>query len=150
MSLGIGAAMAANPPPPGSAPPQNAIAPADALKRLMEGNARYAANAPNERDFSAGRAARGGGFHLPAARAQAAAPSMAPTAAASLLGLQQSWSPAEQDDAAQRRGHALLEELAAMQRDMLRGRLDASSLSRLAAMAEGEAGHDAARLGIAS
>ncbi len=36
----------------------NAIAPAEALKRLMEGNARYAANTPNERDFSSGRAAR--------------------------------------------------------------------------------------------
>ena len=45
----------------GAAPPQNAIAPADALKRLLEGNARYAANAPNERDFSAGRAARAQG-----------------------------------------------------------------------------------------
>jgi len=54
----IGAAFAADPPAPGAAPPQNAIAPADALKRLMEGNARYVANAPNERDFSAGRAAR--------------------------------------------------------------------------------------------
>jgi carbonic anhydrase len=54
----IGAAFAADPPAPGAAPPQNAIAPADALKRLMEGNARYAANAPNERDFSSGRAAR--------------------------------------------------------------------------------------------
>lgn len=30
----------------------------EALKRLMDGNARYAANTPNERDFSAGRAAR--------------------------------------------------------------------------------------------
>lgn len=30
----------------------------EALKRLMAGNARYAANKPNERDFSAGRAAR--------------------------------------------------------------------------------------------
>lgn len=30
----------------------------EALKRLMDGNARYAANAPDERDFSAGRAAR--------------------------------------------------------------------------------------------
>lgn len=30
----------------------------EALKRLTEGNARYAANQPNERDFSAGRAAR--------------------------------------------------------------------------------------------
>jgi carbonic anhydrase len=49
---------AADPPKPGAAPPRNAIAPADALKRLMDGNARYAANAPNERDFSAGRAAR--------------------------------------------------------------------------------------------
>jgi carbonic anhydrase len=51
-------AIAADPPAPGAPPPQNAIAPADALKRLMEGNARYAANTPNERDFSSGRAAR--------------------------------------------------------------------------------------------
>ena len=36
----------------------NAITPAAALKRLMEGNARYVANQPQERDFSAGRAAR--------------------------------------------------------------------------------------------
>ncbi len=42
----------------GTAQVPNAIAPAEALKRLMEGNARYAANAPNQRDFSAGRAAR--------------------------------------------------------------------------------------------
>jgi carbonic anhydrase len=33
-------------------------APAAALARLIEGNARYAANKPRERDFSAGRAAR--------------------------------------------------------------------------------------------
>src|SRR5436309_525794 len=46
------------PPPPGAPPKANAIAPADALKRLMDGNARYAANTPNERDFSSGRAAR--------------------------------------------------------------------------------------------
>jgi len=51
------AAIAADPPAAG-APRANAIAPADALKRLMEGNARYAANATNERDFSSGRAAR--------------------------------------------------------------------------------------------
>lgn len=37
---------------------QNAISPGEALKRLMDGNARYAANTPNARDFSAGRAAR--------------------------------------------------------------------------------------------
>jgi len=54
----MGVAIAADPPAPGAPPPANAIAPADALKRLMEGNARYAANAPNERDFSSGRAAR--------------------------------------------------------------------------------------------
>lgn len=51
-------AFAADPPAPGSPPPPNAIAPADALKRLLEGNARYVANTPNQRDFSAGRAAR--------------------------------------------------------------------------------------------
>ena len=32
--------------------PQNVIPPAEALDRLMKGNARYAANQPNERDFS--------------------------------------------------------------------------------------------------
>ena len=36
----------------------NAISGSEALHRLIEGNARYAANAPNERDFSSGRAAR--------------------------------------------------------------------------------------------
>jgi len=49
---------AADPPAAGAPPPPNAIAPAEALKRLMDGNARYAANKPNERDFSSGRAAR--------------------------------------------------------------------------------------------
>jgi carbonic anhydrase len=38
--------------------PQNAIRPSAALDLLMDGNARYAANAPVERDYSAGRAAR--------------------------------------------------------------------------------------------
>lgn len=42
----------------GAAPAANAIPPGLALSRLVEGNARYAANTPNERDFSAGRAAR--------------------------------------------------------------------------------------------
>ncbi len=56
--LSIGAAFAADPPAPGATPPPNAIAPAEALKRLMDGSARYAANTPNERDFSSGRAAR--------------------------------------------------------------------------------------------
>lgn len=53
-----GAAWAADPPKPGAAPAPNAIPPADALKRLIDGNARYAANTPREKDFSAGRAAR--------------------------------------------------------------------------------------------
>jgi carbonic anhydrase len=48
-------ALAADPPQEGA---QNAINPDAALQRIMEGNARYAANTPNERDFSAGRAAR--------------------------------------------------------------------------------------------
>lgn len=51
-------ARAADAPAPDAAPPPNAISPADALKRLLDGNARYAANNPTERDFSAGRAAR--------------------------------------------------------------------------------------------
>jgi carbonic anhydrase len=37
--------------------PQNAISGNAALKRLMEGNARYVANKPNARDFAAGRGA---------------------------------------------------------------------------------------------
>ena len=40
------------------ASPQNAISGEDALKRIMAGNARSVANAPEQRDFSAGRAAR--------------------------------------------------------------------------------------------
>lgn len=60
-AFGAGAAKAADPPKPGAAPPPNAIAPSEALKRLLEGNARYAANAPNQRDFSSGRAARAEG-----------------------------------------------------------------------------------------
>src|SRR5882757_8595247 len=40
------------------APGPNAIPPDEALKRLMDGNARYAANTSKNKDFSAGRAAR--------------------------------------------------------------------------------------------
>ncbi len=40
------------------ASPQNAISPDEALKRLMDGNARYASNQTTQKDFSAGRAAR--------------------------------------------------------------------------------------------
>lgn len=39
-------------------PPQNAITPDAALRRLLDGNARYASNQIDVKDFSAGRAAR--------------------------------------------------------------------------------------------
>ncbi|MCB8819273.1 carbonic anhydrase [Microvirga rosea] len=45
------------------ASPQNAISGEDALKRIMDGNARYVANAPEQKDFSAGRAARAQSQH---------------------------------------------------------------------------------------
>lgn len=54
----MGNAFAADPPKPGAAPPPNAITPAAALKRLLDGNSRYAANTPEQKDFSSGRAAR--------------------------------------------------------------------------------------------
>lgn len=41
----------------------NAISPDQALKRLMDGNARYVANAVENKDFSAGRAARAQSQH---------------------------------------------------------------------------------------
>lgn len=41
-----------------ASPPQNAISPDAALRRLMQGNARYAANQLDAKDFSSGRAAR--------------------------------------------------------------------------------------------
>lgn len=53
---GIGRAFADN--PVSLTPPPNAISGDEALKRLMDGNARYVANAATQKDFSAGRAAR--------------------------------------------------------------------------------------------
>jgi carbonic anhydrase len=41
-----------------AAPAPNAISPDEALQRLMDGNARYAANASLPKDYAAGRAAR--------------------------------------------------------------------------------------------
>jgi carbonic anhydrase len=41
-----------------ASPAPNAISPDEALKRLQDGNARYAANTSMNKDFSAGRAAR--------------------------------------------------------------------------------------------
>lgn len=54
--IASGSAMGAD--EPSDAPAPNAIAPADALARLMDGNARYVANAPANKDYSAGRASR--------------------------------------------------------------------------------------------
>ena len=53
--LPAGLALAAAAP---DGPRPNSISGADALKRLMDGNGRYASNQPNEKDFSSGRAAR--------------------------------------------------------------------------------------------
>jgi carbonic anhydrase len=44
-------------------PAPNAISPDEALQRLMDGNARYAANTPAPKDFSVGRAARARAQH---------------------------------------------------------------------------------------
>jgi carbonic anhydrase len=41
-----------------AAPPQNAVSPDAALRRLIDGNARYASNKLDAKDFSVGRAAR--------------------------------------------------------------------------------------------
>jgi carbonic anhydrase len=57
-SLASAPILAAEPPKEGA---PNAISPDEALQRLMQGNARYAANAPTQRDFSAGRAERASG-----------------------------------------------------------------------------------------
>lgn len=48
---------------PGNAQTGHAVTGDEALKRLMAGNARYAANKPRQRDFSAGRAARARSQH---------------------------------------------------------------------------------------
>jgi carbonic anhydrase len=75
-SYGIAAGVALNgmsgwafgdPSAAGGQAPQNAIAPGDALKRIMAGNARYAANQPTTKDYSAGRAARASGQYPVAA-----------------------------------------------------------------------------------
>lgn len=90
------------------------------------------------------RRAGGSGFALPEAEA---APGTAPLDAVTpfgLLGLQQSWSPAERDAAAQRRGQGLLRELQGLQLALLSGGGDPASLARVALLCEGEAGADPA------
>lgn len=87
----------------------------------------------------------GAGFALPEAeRAPESAAAGSVTGSLGLIGLQQGFSDAERDAAAQRRGHAVLEELEGLQLALLSGRIDAGRLSRLAQLAEGEAGADPA------
>jgi carbonic anhydrase len=59
----IARAIAAEAPRPNAPPAPNAISPQEALRRLMDGNTRYAANQPNERDYSSGRASRAQAQH---------------------------------------------------------------------------------------
>ena len=93
----------------------------------------------------AAKRSAGPGFALPEADGARAAPgAVAVPGASGLLGLQQSWSPAERDAAAQRRGSAMLLELEALHLDLLSGGIESGHLARLAALAEGEAGADPA------
>lgn len=61
-----------------------------------------------------------------------------------LLAVQQGHSNEERDAAARRRADALLEELAALQRELLGGGADPARLQRLAQLTAGEAGADPA------
>jgi hypothetical protein len=81
------------------------------------------------------------GFALPSAEIAGVA---ATAPASGLLALQAAGDDASRDDAARRRGTALVEELAALQRDMLAGALSTTRLARLSLLAEGEAGADPA------
>jgi hypothetical protein len=85
---------------------------------------------------------QGEGFSLPetdSAAVTAAEPTATPLG---VFGLEQGWTPAERDSAAERRGSAVLRELAALQLDLLAGGIEPARLSRLALLAEGEAGAD--------
>jgi hypothetical protein len=85
------------------------------------------------------------GFALPEAeRGQEPTAAAAIQGSLGLIGLQQGLSDAGRDDAAQRRGHAALAELEALQLALLSGRIVSGGLSRLARLAEGESGADPA------
>ncbi|UPY35356.1 flagellar assembly protein FliX [Sediminicoccus sp. KRV36] len=85
-----------------------------------------------------------GGFTLPEAAPRAASAAGSVQGSFGMLGLQEGWSPAERDAAARRRGAAVLRELAGLQLALLDGGIDSARLSRLAMLAEGEAGADPA------
>lgn len=90
------------------------------------------------------RARRAGpaGFVLPEAAPQGKVAPIAPSSAQAMLAFQDGWNPAEADAAAQRRGQAVLAELGALQLALLGPGADPARLSRLALLAEGEAGAD--------
>lgn len=83
-----------------------------------------------------------GEFALPSAAPAAAGPAAAPDAPAGLLALQEREDGPARDRAARQRGRAILDALAALQRDLLAGRLDPAGLERLVAGLDG--GEDAA------
>jgi Class II flagellar assembly regulator len=56
--------------------------------------------------------------------------------------LQEQGAESERDAGARRRGGAMLDELRALQADLLRGAADPARLARLARLAEGETGAD--------
>ncbi len=89
------------------------------------------------------RSRRGaGGFAVPAGGVeQAACTASAASAGIGLLGLQE--VPERPEDRARRRAGALLQELRALQLDLLRGGLDPARVARLQAVAAEEAGLDA-------
>ncbi|BDG73033.1 flagellar assembly protein FliX [Roseomonas fluvialis] len=98
----------------------------------------------------AGRAVRGaaGGFRIDAGATEAegaqAAERPAAASAIGLLALQETAPAAERDARARRRADAMLDELSALQRDLLRGRADPARLRRLADLTQGETAADPA------
>ncbi|WP_458097668.1 flagellar assembly protein FliX [Roseomonas sp. WA12] len=89
-------------------------------------------------------ASRPGSFRLPRPRATeiAETATVSGTAAVGLVALQEDGDLAGRDRRGHARAQALLEELAALQAEMLRGGADADRLSRLAQLTEGEAPAD--------
>ena len=84
------------------------------------------------------------GFRLPRAAGPAPAAGVGGISAAAVQAQDHGITDAERNDAAERRGGALLAEMAALQAGLLMGRVPDSALRRLAHLAEGEAGADPA------
>lgn len=111
---------------------------------MMDG-VRRAAGAAYGRPAARAATARGGAtFSLPRAEAEETGAVAATGAAGGLLVLQAAAEDAARDAAARRRGRDILDELGALQRDLLAPGQGAAEgrLRRLAALAEGDAGAD--------